>query len=96
MNQRDDDFNGTAPGDDAVGEIPLSSALREAEVDSLTELMSRDPESYTRQDRNAMVAALREMRKKWELAEASGVKAKAAKPKVALSLSTKSNIDDLI
>ena len=39
--------------------IPQSSALREAAVDSLSELFSRDPEGYQRQDRDRIIAALR-------------------------------------
>lgn len=59
------------------GEISQSTALAEAQEDSLTELFSRDPEGFQRQDRNRIVEALRAQREKWMIAEAAG----AALPK---------------
>lgn len=53
----------------ATGEIPQSSALAEAIVESLTELMSRDPEGYTKQDRMRIIATQREARARWEQME---------------------------
>lgn len=53
------------------GQIPQSEALAEAEVNSLTELLSRDPEGYQKQNRTTIVSALRAMRAKWEKGEAS-------------------------
>ena len=51
------------------GEIPQSSALAEAQVESLTELMSRDPEGYTKQNRMRVIATQREARARWEQME---------------------------
>lgn len=53
----------------AEGEIPQSSALAEADPFSLSELMSRDPEGYKRQDRDRIIQALRENRARCEAAE---------------------------
>lgn len=55
-----------------TGQIPQSAALTEATADSLAELFSRDPEGFQAQDRQRLVAGLREQRKRWEAAEASG------------------------
>lgn len=65
-----------APGG---GEIPQSSALGEAQVESLTELMSRDPEHYTKQDRMRVIATQREARARWEQMEKE--EAATGKPK---------------
>lgn len=46
------------------GAIPKSEALAEATVDSLTELMSRDPEGYSSQDLDKIVAAMRAQRER--------------------------------
>lgn len=46
------------------GEIPQSSALAEATIDSLGELMSRDPEGYSKQDLERVVATLRDQRER--------------------------------
>jgi len=67
-----------------TAEIPQSSALSEASVDSLAELMSRDPEGYTRQDLSRVVDALRAMRAKWEAAEAAAP-SKPRGPKATVS-----------
>lgn len=77
------------------GEIPQSPALAEATTDSLAELMSRDPEGYSRQDLSRVVSALREQRERLALAAASGgAKPKAAKG-VMVSLKTSAKIGDL-
>lgn len=55
-----------------TGEIPQSQALKEAEPDSLSEVMSRDPEGYSRQDRDVIVAELRKQRARIAAAEAAG------------------------
>jgi len=60
-----------------MGDIPQSNALAEASPDSLSELLSRDPMGFQKQDRQAIVAALRAQRVKWEAAEAAA----ASKPK---------------
>ncbi len=79
-----------------MGEIPQSDALAEAKVDSLGELLSRDPMGFQQQDRAVVIAALREQRVRWEAAEA----AQQSKPKASRSVSIKSlvattNADDL-
>lgn len=55
-------------------QLPTSDALVEAGAgaESLTELLSRDPEGYQRQDRDRIVEALRAARVKWQAAEAAG------------------------
>jgi hypothetical protein len=58
-------------GDASEPTIPQSAALGEAQVESLSELMSRDPEGYGKQDLLAIIAAMREQRKRWEAAEAA-------------------------
>ncbi len=62
----------------AAGEIPQSSALTEATVDSLTEVMSRDPEGLSRQDRDRIIEALRAQRARVASADAAGPKPRAA------------------
>lgn len=75
---------------DSVGEIPQSQALAEADPNSLTELMSRDPESYQAQDRQRIIAALRADRARREQAEAtaaaSGKKRGAVKAPAAAAV----------
>ncbi len=79
------------------GEIPQSQALAEAGVDSLAELMSRDPEGYSRQDLSRVVLALREQRERLAKAEVEGGGArKRAVPKISqTSLKTSADIGDL-
>lgn len=70
-----------------IGEIPQSSALSEASPESLSELMSRDPLSYSKQDIQTVVARLREQRAKWIQAEFEGAPARAKRaPKEAVSI----------
>lgn len=52
------------------GQIPQSSALSEASPESLSDLMSKDPEGYQQQDIKKIVAELRGMRERWAKAEA--------------------------
>lgn len=63
------------------GQIPQSDALKEADPLSLGELMSRDPEGFSAQDRAQIVRALRADRARRENAEqeaaASGKKPRA-------------------
>lgn len=47
-----------------VAGIPQSTALREAQVDSLSELMSRDPEGYQDQDLDRIIEELRRHRER--------------------------------
>jgi hypothetical protein len=59
--------------------IPHSTALAEASPESLSELMSRDPESYQKQDLQRVIAALRAQREKWAMAEGGPKAPKPAK-----------------
>jgi len=70
-------------------ELPQSSALGEASADSLTELLGRDPEGYSRQDRDRVIAALRDQRVKWEAAERAGPKPRAKAGTASLETSAK-------
>lgn len=75
-------------------EIPQSTALAEAQVDSLSDLFSRDPESFTKQDKAKLIEALRAQRVKWAAAEATGAKTvRQAAP--AKSLISKQAVGDL-
>ena len=74
-----------------TGEIPQSAALAEADPDSLSELMSRDPEGYQRQDLDAIIAALRAQRERWQKAEAEGTtRSKATRVSAAVTKSASS------
>jgi len=81
------------------GQIPQSQLLAEASEDSLSELFSRDPEGFTRQDRDQIVKALRAQRARFELAEAEGKKAprqpKAAAAAKPTSSTTSLDLEDL-
>lgn len=66
-----------------TGEIPQSSALAEAQEDSLSVLFSRDPFKYTQRDRQRIIAELRLQRERWKTADAAGTKAPKT-PKAAL------------
>lgn len=81
-----------------TGTIPQSDALAEASPQSLSDLLSKDPFKFARDDRALIVAALRDQRAKWEAAE----KAEGSKPKTqkapaskAASLITKASAGDL-
>lgn len=78
-------------------EIPQSSALSEATVDSLGELMSRDPEGYSKQDLERVVACMREQRERLALSVAvAPPKAARAKPgSASMSLKTTVGTGDL-
>lgn len=81
-----------------VAEIPQSTALAEATTDSLATLFSRDPEGLARQDRDAIIRALREQRGRVAAADAAGgVKAPRAAPgsKLPLAGSTGKSADEL-
>lgn len=82
-----------------VAEIPQSDALKEAsESDSLAEVMSRDPEGLSRQDRDRIIEALRLQRERIAKAEAAGTKlpraAKAA-DKIPLSKIATKPLDEM-
>ena len=80
------------------GEIPQSSALAETGSDSLTEVMSRDPEGYSRQDRDRIVEALRAQRARLAAVEEAGGKPRAPRsstPKLPLSSTSAKPIEDM-
>ena len=79
-----------------TGELPQSTALAEAGSDSLTEVMSRDPEGYSRQDRDRIVEALRAQRTRLAAADAAGPKRAApGTAKVPLSKTTTASAEDM-
>ncbi len=76
------------------GIIPSSDALAEASPDSLSELLSRDPEGYQQQDRAAIISALRAQRERFEVAEREGKKLpKASKASNLITKSEQSAAD---
>lgn len=75
--------------------LPQSNALAEATTDSLDVLMSRDPEGYSRQDLDKVVAAMREQRERLAKSAAEGPKPRAKAPGVAVSLKTAVGVGDL-
>lgn len=84
------------PGPVGPGIIPQSNALAEADSSSIAEMLSRDPEGYTRQDRDKIVLIMREQRARWEAADAAEPKRKpSAGPKAQLASSTAAKADDL-
>lgn len=82
-----------------ASEIPQSNALKEAsEGDSLAEVMSRDPEGLSRQDRDRIIEALRAQRARIAQAEANGVKiprATKAADKIPLSKVASKPLDEM-
>jgi hypothetical protein len=71
--------------------LPQSTALAEASPENLSDLLSRDPEGYTRQDRLRVIEALRAQRARWEASEGKPKGAKAE----ATSLITNRKVEDL-
>jgi benzoyl-CoA reductase/2-hydroxyglutaryl-CoA dehydratase subunit BcrC/BadD/HgdB len=59
--------------------LPSSDALAEASLDSLQELMARDPESYQQQFLDRVIEEIRKLRERLEAAEAAGTKPRAAR-----------------
>lgn len=76
--------------DEAFGQLPASSALAEAELGSLNEQLSRDPERYQQQDRRAIIEALRQQRKRFE--EAERLAGSKPKPKIASKLMSETKV----
>lgn len=72
-----------------IGPLPISPALSEASPESLSELMSRDPRGWSRQDRDKIIERLRAQRGRFLESEA---KPKSKKP--ALPQSTNVTSDD--
>jgi hypothetical protein len=78
------------------GEIPTCDALGEASANSLSELLSRDPEGYSQVDLARVIEAFREQRVKWAAAEAQApAKRSAGGAKAALSRVSDKSTDDL-
>lgn len=77
------------------GVIPQSRALAEATPESLAELLSRDPEGYSRQNRDTIVMVMREQRVRWEATEAAGGPKQRSSPKAQLASSTAAKADEL-
>jgi hypothetical protein len=79
-----------------TGKLPFSAALAEASEESLSELFSRDPESFTKQDIAVIVLELRAKALVWAKAEAEGKKSapRSLTPK-ANALISKKSVDDL-
>lgn len=87
---------GTGTGPLSPGTIPQSRALAEATPESIAELLSRDPEGYSRQNRDTIVTVMREQRVRWEATEAAGTGHKrASAPKAQLASSTAAKADEL-
>lgn len=78
-----------------LGTIPHSEALAEAETDSLSVLMSRDPEEFSKIDIARLVEVLRGQRIKWLAAEGAKASAPRAKPSVAKSSIASVRAEDL-
>ena len=64
------------------GTIPQSNALAEASPESISDLLSRDPEHYTPDDWLRVIGTYREQRERWAKAEAAGAKS-IKQPKIA-------------
>lgn len=60
-------------------ELPTSPALAEATTDSLSELFSRNPATYTDTDLDKICQVLREQRQRFVQAEATGTRVRAVK-----------------
>jgi hypothetical protein len=87
-------------GPEVPSTLPQSTILAEATGDSISELLSRDPEGYSSQDLAKVIQTYRDLRErlaKADSAAASGPKEpKAPKgPRVPRSLSTDRAIEDL-
>ena len=63
------------------GTIPQSNALAEASPESISDLLSRDPEHYTPDDWTRVIGTYREQRERWAKAEAAGSKSLPKQPK---------------
>lgn len=75
-----------------MSEIPQSNALAEANPESLTELLSRDPEGYSLQDRLRLIEALRSQRARFIESENAP---KAPRAKTNLSSKSSAKAEDL-
>lgn len=70
---------------DIPAELPQSNALAEASPDSLSLLLSKDPEEMTRSDRTRVVEALRAQRARWQTAQVAKASAGPKAPKATRS-----------
>lgn len=81
---------------DTPATIPQSSALAEASGDSLSELFSRDPEGFQRQDLDRIIAVLRAKRAVWQANEhAEGAGKPKRKSAAEMLAKTASKAEDL-
>lgn len=60
------------PPEDSSPQLPLSTALSEAQPESIQELLSRDPEGYQRQDPARVIQLIRENRERLASANVAG------------------------
>ena len=72
--------------------LPQSTALAEAEPESLSTLFSRDPEGYTQQDLATIVRVLQEQRERWLKAAEAGTTTPGKPKKLTTTLSTPGEI----
>jgi hypothetical protein len=76
--------------------IPQSTALAEASIESLADLMSRDPETHTRDDRDRIVSAMREQRVRLQADErAKPTKAPRTRAPSKLGQAVSASLEDL-
>lgn len=74
--------------------IPQSPALAEAQVESIGDLFSRDPEGFQKQDTMRVIEAFRAQRVRWEQAEA--LEASTGKGKKEKTKADKASGSDLL
>ena len=80
-----------------TGLIPQSNALVEAGSgsESIAELLSRDPEGYTKQDRARIIELFRDQAKRWKQSETEKA-AKGRSPSVGVANKTPKALQDLL
>ena len=76
----------------AEGQIPQSQLLAEASEDSISELLSRDPFGFSKQDRAQIILIYRAQRARFEAAQAAGVKV-PKQPKAQALKTSSSELD---
>ncbi len=77
-----------------MNEIPQSPALAEADPQSLQHLFSIDPEHFTQQDLDAVIAECRALRERLDAAIRAGTKPKLERAKSAPGVAAV-NLEDL-
>ena len=77
--------------------IPQSDQLSIPQVESLSELLSRDPETYTENDLEKIIKEYREQRKRWDSVQESKAKtpSKTAPGKPNALLQTSISMEDI-